>query len=87
MATASVFDRPSLWSRIRPYLSGYDGPLAFGVFLLACLGMVTMYSVGFDAGTRGLAQSGARRPSGRGTSWNRSTRSHHSVSRSCEGSR
>ena len=52
MATASVFDRPSLWSRIRPYLTGYDGPLAFGVFLLACLGLVTMYSVGFDAGTR-----------------------------------
>ena len=52
MATASVFDRPSLWSRIRPHLTGYDGPLAFGVFLLACLGLVTMYSVGFDAGTR-----------------------------------
>ena len=48
MATASVFDRPSLWSRIRLYLTGYDGPLAFGVFLLAGLGLVTMYSAGHD---------------------------------------
>ena len=52
MATASVFDRPSLWSRIRPYLTGYDGPLAFGVFLLAGLGLVTMYSAGHDFGGR-----------------------------------
>ena len=52
MATASVFDRPSLWSRIRPYLSGYDGPLAFGVFLLAGLGLITMYSAGHDFGGR-----------------------------------
>ncbi len=52
MATASVFDHPSLWSRIRPYLTGYDGPLAFGVFLLAGLGLVTMYSAGHDFGGR-----------------------------------
>ena len=52
MATASVFDRPSLWSRIRLYLTGYDGPLAFGVFLLAGLGLVTMYSAGHDFGGR-----------------------------------
>ena len=35
-----------------PLFSGFDGPLAFGVFLLACAGMLTMYSSGFDSGTR-----------------------------------
>jgi rod shape determining protein RodA len=33
-------------------LQGFDGPLAFAVFLLACAGMLTMYSSGFDHGTR-----------------------------------
>ena len=49
---ASVFDKPSLWRRIAPWLHGFDGPLAFAVFLLACGGLLTMYSVGFDHGTR-----------------------------------
>ncbi len=31
---------------------GFDGPLAFAVFLLACAGLMTMYSSGFDHGTR-----------------------------------
>ncbi len=31
---------------------GFDGPLAFAVFLLACAGLLTMYSSGFDHGTR-----------------------------------
>ena len=31
---------------------GFDGPLAFAVFLLACAGMLTMYSSGYDHGTR-----------------------------------
>src|SRR5205085_8526668 len=29
-----------------------DGPLAFAVFLLACAGLMTMYSSGYDFGTR-----------------------------------
>lgn len=33
-------------------VQGFDGPLAFAVFLLACAGMLTMYSSGFDHGTR-----------------------------------
>jgi rod shape determining protein RodA len=33
-------------------LQGFDGPLAFAVFLLACAGMLIMYSSGFDHGTR-----------------------------------
>jgi rod shape determining protein RodA len=33
-------------------LQGFDGPLAFAVFLLACAGLLTMYSSGYDHGTR-----------------------------------
>jgi rod shape determining protein RodA len=49
---AAVFDKPPLTSRLLPSLKGFDGPLAFAVFLLACAGLVTMYSSGFDHGTR-----------------------------------
>ena len=49
---ASVFDKPTVWRRIAPWFHGFDGPLAFAVFLLACAGMLTMYSSGFDHGTR-----------------------------------
>ena len=49
---ASVFDKPSVWRRVAPWFHGFDGPLAFAVFLLACAGMLTMYSSGFDHGTR-----------------------------------
>jgi rod shape determining protein RodA len=49
---ASVFDKPSVWRRIAPWFHGFDGPLAFAVFMLACAGMLTMYSSGFDYGTR-----------------------------------
>ncbi len=49
---ATVFDKPPLWRRISPWFHGFDGPLAFAVFLLACAGLVTMYSSGFDHGTR-----------------------------------
>ncbi len=31
---------------------GFDGPLAFAVFLLACAGLLIMYSSGFDHGSR-----------------------------------
>jgi len=48
----TAFDRPSLWHRLRPVFSGFDGPLALVVLLLAAIGMVTMYSVGYDHGTR-----------------------------------
>ncbi|HEX9719470.1 MAG TPA: FtsW/RodA/SpoVE family cell cycle protein, partial [Ramlibacter sp.] len=49
---AAVFDKPSLRRRLLPSLQGFDGPLAFAVFLLACAGLLTMYSSGFDHGTR-----------------------------------
>jgi rod shape determining protein RodA len=47
-----VFDRPSPWRRIRPIFSGFDGPLFAAMLLLAAAGLVTMYSAGFDSGTR-----------------------------------
>jgi rod shape determining protein RodA len=49
---AASFDKPSLLQRIAPLFRGFDGPLAFAVFLLACAGMLTMYSSGHDHGTR-----------------------------------
>ena len=49
---AAVFDKPTLRQRVAPFLQGFDGPLAFAVFLLACAGLLTMYSSGFDHGTR-----------------------------------
>ena len=49
---AVVFETPPLWRRVTPWFSGFDGPLAFAIFLLASAGMLTMYSSGFDQGTR-----------------------------------
>lgn len=49
---AVVFESPSLRQRVAPWFTGLDGPLAFAVFLLACAGLLTMYSSGFDHGTR-----------------------------------
>ena len=48
----AVFDRPSLWRRARPVWTGFDIPLAIAVLLLAAAGLTTMYSAGFDHGTR-----------------------------------
>lgn len=49
---SAVFDKPSLFQRAAPMFQGFDGPLAFAVFLLACAGLLIMYSSGFDHGTR-----------------------------------
>jgi rod shape determining protein RodA len=49
---SAVFEQPSVTRRLAPMLEGFDGPLAFAVFLLACAGLVTMYSTGYDYGTR-----------------------------------
>ncbi len=49
---SAVFDKPSLWQRVRPVFSGFDGPLLLALVLLGVAGMLTMYSAGFDAGTR-----------------------------------
>ena len=49
---AQKFGKINLRQRIAPWFLGFDGPLAFAVFLLACAGLLTMYSSGFDHGTR-----------------------------------
>ncbi|WP_157265394.1 rod shape-determining protein RodA [Azohydromonas aeria] len=50
--SAAILERPTLWQRLRPVFSGFDLLLMLGVLLLAAGGLVTMYSVGFDHGTR-----------------------------------
>ncbi len=47
-----TFERPSLMQRAMPWFQGFDGPLAFAVFMLAGIGLLTMYSSGYDHGTR-----------------------------------
>ncbi|MCB8748629.1 rod shape-determining protein RodA [Rhodoferax sp. U2-2l] len=47
-----VFERPSLWRRLLPWVRGFDAPLALAVLLLVGAGMITMYSAGFDHGSR-----------------------------------
>ena len=47
-----AFEQPSALQRIKPLFTGFDGPLLVAVLLLAAAGLVTMYSVGFDHGTR-----------------------------------
>jgi rod shape determining protein RodA len=40
------------WQRIAPLFRGFDGLLAVAVLLLACAGLLSMYSSGYDHGTR-----------------------------------
>ncbi|MDR7380388.1 rod shape determining protein RodA [Rhodoferax ferrireducens] len=47
-----VFEKSPLWQRVMPMFRGFDGPLAFAVFMLVCAGLLTMYSSGYDHGTR-----------------------------------
>ena len=49
---AVVFDKPSLWQRVAPLLRGFDWLLLAAVVVLAGLGLLAMYSSGFDHGTR-----------------------------------
>ena len=48
----SRFDQPPWWQRWRPLVAGYDAILMAVVLLLAAAGMLAMYSVGHDQGTR-----------------------------------
>ena len=48
----AVFVRPSPWVLLRRVFGGFDGPLFAAVLLLAAIGLVAMYSAGFDHGTR-----------------------------------
>jgi rod shape determining protein RodA len=49
---SAVFDKPSVFQRAAPMFQGFDGLLAFAVFLLAGAGLLIMYSSGFDHGSR-----------------------------------
>ena len=49
---SAVFNQPSLARRVAPIFQGFDGFLAFAVLLLAFAGLLTMYSSGYDHGTR-----------------------------------
>jgi len=49
---AVVIEKPPLWQRLRPAFEGFDGGLALAVALLVAGGMLVMYSVGYDNGTR-----------------------------------
>ena len=51
-AMSIVIQHPTLTQRLQPLLKGFDGPLAFAIFLLACAGLLTMYSSGFANGAR-----------------------------------
>ncbi len=48
----TVFEQPTLWQRARIVFKGFDTPLLLAMFLLAAIGLVAMYSAGFDHGTR-----------------------------------
>ena len=48
----AVFERPSPWPLVRRVFMGFDGPLFAAVLMLATVGLVAMYSAGFDHGTR-----------------------------------
>ncbi|MDZ5456380.1 rod shape-determining protein RodA [Azohydromonas lata] len=50
--SAAILEKPTLWQRLRPVLSGFDLLLMLGVLALAAGGLVTMYSAGYDHGTR-----------------------------------
>jgi rod shape determining protein RodA len=49
---SAVFEKPSLLQRVRPIFTGFDGPLIVAMLWLAAFGLVTMYSAGYDHGTR-----------------------------------
>jgi rod shape determining protein RodA len=49
---SASFAPPSPWPRLKRIFGGFDGPLLLAVALLAAVGLVAMYSAGYDHGTR-----------------------------------
>ena len=49
---AVVFEKPSLLTRALPWFKGFDVLLVMAVLVLASAGLLTMYSSGYDHGTR-----------------------------------
>ena len=52
MMNAADFEKVSWSQLLRPIFTGFDIPLLLIVLGMSILGMLTMYSVGFDHGTR-----------------------------------
>jgi rod shape determining protein RodA len=48
----AVIERPALTQRLRLLVRGFDMPLTLATLWLCALGLVVMYSAGFDHGTR-----------------------------------
>ena len=48
----AVFEQASRWQRFWRHFAGFDLPLLLAAALLAAIGLVVMYSAGFDHGTR-----------------------------------
>ena len=48
----AVIQKPTLGQRVSGLVEGFDGPLAFAIFVLACVGLMIMYSSGYDHGSR-----------------------------------
>ena len=48
----AAFEKPPLWRRALPLFSGFDALLLMAVLILATAGLLTMYSSGYDHGTR-----------------------------------
>ncbi len=49
---SAVLSKPSLLRRMRPLFAGFDLPLLLSIFWLMALGLLCMYSAGYDHGTR-----------------------------------
>ncbi|HRD95578.1 MAG TPA: rod shape-determining protein RodA [Rubrivivax sp.] len=49
---STVFERPSIRVHLRRVFAGFDGQLLAAVLLLGAVGLVAMYSAGYDHGTR-----------------------------------
>ncbi|HEY4080762.1 MAG TPA: rod shape-determining protein RodA [Burkholderiaceae bacterium] len=48
----TALDKPSWWRRLLPLLKGFDLPLLLAIVWLMVLGLICMYSAGYDNGTR-----------------------------------
>ena len=48
----TALDKPSWWRRFLPLLKGFDLPLLLAILWLMGLGLLCMYSAGYDNGTR-----------------------------------
>ncbi|HEU4458867.1 MAG TPA: rod shape-determining protein RodA [Methylibium sp.] len=48
----AVLQRPPLWRRALGVFSGFDALLVLAILLLCAIGLVAMYSAGYDHGTR-----------------------------------